>query len=89
MPLYEILLDSDDHREVRITDQPLAVGDVLEIQGIHWEVVRALAPRDRAHARYQCRRAQEMKRSDEEIRLRAEATRIRMESLERSRYFDP
>ena len=82
MLLFEVVLDSEDRQEVRYTDQSLVVGDVLEMQGVHWEVVRASAASDAA--RYQCRRVQETRRSDEEIRQRAEATRMRLEGPQRS-----
>src|SRR4051794_35509800 len=54
MALSEIVLDSGDRQEVRVTDQPLAVGDMLELQGSFWEVVRELTRVNRAHARLQC-----------------------------------
>ena len=81
MPLCEVVLDSEDHQEVRITDEPLVIGDVFDLNGTHWEVVRALAPSDRAHARVQCRRATEMRRTADEMRIRAEATRRRLKGL--------
>jgi hypothetical protein len=84
MPLFEVVLDSEDQQEVRFTDRSLVVGDVLEMQGVHWEVVREFAARDDLRARYQCRRAEETRRSDEEIRQRADATRARLESPQRS-----
>ncbi len=84
MLLFEVVLDSEDRQEVRYTDQSLVVGDVLEMQGVHWEVVRASAASDAVRARYQCRRVQETRRSDEEIRQRAEATRMRLEAPQRA-----
>lgn len=83
MPLFEVVLDSEDQQEVRYTDQSLAVGDVLEMQGVHWEVVRAFADGD-MRARYQCRRLEETRRSGVEIRQRVEATRRRLENPQRS-----
>jgi hypothetical protein len=54
MPLSEIVLETGNQEEVRLTDQPLAVGDVLEMHGTYWEVVCELSRVDRAHARLQC-----------------------------------
>jgi hypothetical protein len=85
MPLFEVVLDSEgQQQEVRYTDQSLVVGDVLEMQGVHWEVVRAFAAGDDMRARYQCRRVEETRRPDVEIGQRAEATRRRLENPQRS-----
>ena len=80
MPLYEVVLDAEDEHEVRFTDSPLAIGDVLEMKGVYWEVVGASATKEHVPARYECRLAQG--RPDEEIRLRAEETQARLERLQ-------
>jgi hypothetical protein len=81
LALLELVLDSGDRQEIRLTDQPLAVGDVLDLHGTYWEVVRVLSRAERSRARLQCRRAREIGRSDQDIRRRAAETRRRLELL--------
>jgi hypothetical protein len=42
MPLYEIVLDSGDDEEVRLTDQRPTVGEILELHGASWKIVERL-----------------------------------------------
>ena len=83
MSLFEVVLDAGDQEEVRLTDEPLMIGDVLEIQGAYWEVVREQAIESETRARYYCRPAQEGGDTADEVRLRAEATRTRLDSRRR------
>jgi hypothetical protein len=80
MSLYEVVFDAGDEHEMRFTDDPLSIGDVLEMRGVYWEVVRDCAAEEQPRARYECRRAQG--RPEEEIRRRAKETRARLERLQ-------
>ena len=79
MPLFEIVLSFRDREEVRLTDRPLAVGDILELDHRHWRVVDARPPiGGRAEASYVCEPAplrtesgQIRERLDDEIAARA------------------
>ena len=80
MSLYEVVFDAGDDHETRFTDDPLSIGDVLEMRGVYWEVVRDCAAEEDPRARYECRRAQG--RPQEEIRRRAKETQARLERLQ-------
>ena len=49
MPLYEVLLQRDDHEETRMTDRAIRVGETSAIGEQHWLVER-VAPPERADA---------------------------------------
>jgi hypothetical protein len=58
LPLYEIVLRYDDHEEVRLTDDPPAVGEEVVIAGRVWVVGEPELVHDpRAAARYVCTEA--------------------------------
>ena len=38
MPLYEVLLHANGRSEVRLTDQPLGLGETVKILGHEWIV---------------------------------------------------
>jgi hypothetical protein len=58
VPLYEVLLVRDDEQELRLTDQPLRVGEAVPIGGERWLVQREAVPeRADAETRYVCVRA--------------------------------
>jgi hypothetical protein len=61
MPLYEVLLIEDDqHSELRLTDQPLRVGAQVTIAHQRWLVEREARPEEEsAETRYICVRAEE------------------------------
>jgi hypothetical protein len=62
LPLYEVLLIRDDEQEVRLTDQPLPIGEAVPIGEERWLVQREAAPeRTDAVTRYVCVRADETK----------------------------
>jgi hypothetical protein len=48
MPLYEILLNHNGTHELRLADQPYTVGEVVEIGGVTWTVIRVEPPHSRA-----------------------------------------
>jgi hypothetical protein len=55
MPLYEIVLCYSHGDEVRLTDQPLAIGDTMQIDYVDWKVVLESPPAGAtAAARYVC-----------------------------------
>jgi hypothetical protein len=58
LPLYEVLLIRDDEQEVRLTDQPLQIGEAVPIGEERWLVESEAAPeRTDAMTRYICVRA--------------------------------
>ena len=59
MPLYEIVLDSGEDQEVRLTDQAPALGEVIELHGRRWEIVDTLEASERSSARFRARPAAE------------------------------
>jgi hypothetical protein len=56
MPLYEVLLlEDDEHSELRLTDQPLHVGQKVTIAQQSWLVEREERPEEvTAETRYVC-----------------------------------
>ena len=87
MSLYELVLDFEGQsaEEVRLTSEPVRVGDTVEVDAVDWVVVRELARRQRELARFQCRRAKslsqrarEMQASMEDLRLRVDDQRARI-----------
>ena len=55
--MYELVLWFQGKEDVRITDQPVSVGQTLVIDGIKWLVAAQDLPRDpNATARYICSR---------------------------------
>jgi hypothetical protein len=55
MPLYEVLLLQDDEGELRMTDQPLHVGETVTIARQRWLVQREARPEEAdADTRYIC-----------------------------------
>lgn len=54
MPLFEIVLVNDGSSEVRLTDQPVHVGDRIQINDQDWVVTRSLVASARAEARFEC-----------------------------------
>jgi hypothetical protein len=73
LPLYEIVLDDSGSLELRLTDEHLAVGDILEIAMVYWRVTGELQPSAGATARFQVKRARDQRRAAEEFRRRSEA----------------
>jgi hypothetical protein len=56
MPLYEIVLSFPDREEVRLTDEPVSVGDTIQIDHVPWRVLFERDPRNRfATACYLCK----------------------------------
>ena len=55
MPLYEVLLQRDDDDELRLTDQPLQIGETVTIAGQRWLVQHDETPEGSgAEIRYVC-----------------------------------
>ena len=55
MPLFEVLLHRDEGDELRLTDEPLRVGENVSIAGQRWLVEREEpAEQPGAEARYIC-----------------------------------
>jgi hypothetical protein len=71
---YELVLDfnGESAEEARLTDRPVEVGDTVTIDNQEWTVVRQLALRQRQHARFQCKRAEEMSDRNREMLERVE-----------------
>ena len=57
MPLYEIILDSGERQEVRLTDHPPSVGEILELHGTQWKIVGTLDPSEQGNTRFEARPA--------------------------------
>ena len=57
MPMYELVLWHQGNEAVRITDQPVSIGQTLSIDSIQWLVEAQVLPHDpNAAARYVCSR---------------------------------
>ena len=69
MPLYEVLLDDWD--EIRLTSEPMNVGEFVEIDHADWLVVGVAKTPDHT-LRYLC-----VKRDAEAVRAEARARRTR------------
>jgi hypothetical protein len=83
LPLYEIVLRYADHEEVRLTDDPPAVGEEVEIAGRVWVVGEPELVRDlHAEARYVCTEARD---KSAQLRARSQGLRIRSGDLRRSK----
>ena len=54
MPLFEIVLVNDGNSEVRLTDEPIRVGDTIQINDQDWVVTRNVVASARAEARFEC-----------------------------------
>ena len=86
MALYEIVLSYPDRDEVRLTDQPAAVGDRVVIDYDDWIVVEARKPEDiRATARLMCELATSQRTRAAKMRTDDKARRSRFAELERRR----
>jgi hypothetical protein len=79
MPLYEIVLDAESDHELRLTDEPLAVGDFFQIGKRYWHVVRELQPSVRATARYQAERSRNERGEAQRQRGRVHKLRDRLD----------
>ncbi|HEY6739849.1 MAG TPA: hypothetical protein VI076_13475 [Actinopolymorphaceae bacterium] len=78
MPLYEVLLDDWD--EIRLTSEPMNVGEFVEIDDADWLVVGVAKTPDHT-IRYLC-----VRRDAEAVREEAQARRRRaQEAVERTR----
>jgi len=57
MPMYELVLWFQGNEDLRVTDQPVSVGETLMIDNVKWLVEAQDLPRDpNAAARYICSR---------------------------------
>jgi hypothetical protein len=83
MPLYELVLQFPDGREeIRLTDEPVAVGDTVAIRGASWEVVAPALTRSAAEigatAGFLCELTREQRARAVEMRLEDEQRRFRI-----------
>ena len=78
MPLYEVLLDDLD--EIRLSSEPLNVGELVEIENADWLVVGVAKTPDHT-LRYLC-----VRQDAEAVRAQARVRRKRaQEAIERAR----
>ena len=56
MPLFEIVLRDNGTSEVRLTDQPVDVGDTIQVNDEDWVAVRTLPASAQAVARFEFER---------------------------------
>ena len=81
--LYELVLRYPDREEVRLTDQPVAVGDTFEIDYEEWFVVEENEPENRrATARFLCERTKEQRALAAKMQADDAQRRVRIQRLE-------
>ena len=84
--LYELVLRWPDSEEVRLTDQPLAVGDTFQIGYDEWvALAEAPAENPRATARLMCERAKAQRALAAKMQADDAARRRRIVALESRR----
>lgn len=68
VPLYELVLRFDDREEIRFTDRPLSVGEILQMDYRDWQVVSKRAPSEvQARAAFPCELAEAQRARAEKL----------------------
>jgi len=91
MPLYELVLRYEDREEMRLTERPASIGEVLQIGYDEWQVVLEREPSDvQATAAFLCEltkeqraRAEKMRAEDAERRERIDRRAERQKRIDR------